>query len=396
MKNKLVVYGGTLVAAAALAATVVVQVAPARGASTISAPDRNEMLLDAIVTGGTYALITPSSIEELGDGRAAVTAAAVDWQTVFGGEEWRPVDEGDTVVAATGTPGVWAQAAGVLSAGGNVVLGVTSGGEPGTYSLTFAIDLQPGDPALLGDTAAVHTSDLHAFVQWEGNAFGACSGLPTDCVKDFLIAWNAEANASPPSVDSPAGPISLSFARYYDQLVNGTLSWQQLSPDERSIQDAPEPVRRALSYADVWVYVPDGWKQFADGAVCLRISQGSDGCMHVSSAGAGHLVNLDGWAVVDEAITIEVRPIDSGSPEPMARWDGEVRVGEIPYADVLRTGIVLVTLDPSKAQTSYLGASAAAQLGPLATARAITQAELFQLLDQEPAATPDSCGLTCS
>lgn len=395
MTKKATLYGATLLAVAAVAATITVQIAPASPAAP-SAPERNESLLDGLVTAGTYALVTPADIVAGTEDAGTFRVAAVDWQTVFGGEEWRPVDQGDTVVAVTGNPGVWTQAAGVASAGGNLLLGLTSGGEPGTYSVTFAIDLKPGDPAFLGDAGAVHSPELHAFLQWEGNAFGACSGLPTDCVKDFLIAWNAEAHANPPSVDSPAGPISLSFARYWEQIVNGTVSWQQLSPDRRSIQDAPEPIRRALSYADVWVYVPDEWKQFADGAVCLRISQGSDGCMHVTSAGAGHLVNLDGWAVVDEAITIEVRPIDDGSAEPMARWDGQVRIGEIPYTDVLRTGIVLVTLDPSKAPTSYLTATAAAQAGPLATAKAITQAELFQLLDQEPAASPDACGLTCS
>src|SRR5688500_17846571 len=176
MTKRKTLYGTALVAVAALAATLTVQMAPANPALSRTFQE-NEVLLDGLVTGGTYALVTPSELTAQSEEVGVFRVAAVDWQTVFGGEEWRPVDQGDTVVAVTGTPGVWAQAAGVASAGGNLVLGLSSGGEPGTYSLPFAIDLEPGDPQVLGDTGVVHTPDLHAFLQWEGNAFGACSGL---------------------------------------------------------------------------------------------------------------------------------------------------------------------------------------------------------------------------
>lgn len=292
---------------------------------------KDMMLVDSLLTNNE-AIVTVSSITPLpstaeGD-PALVQVDQVVWQSniPFPSDEWTPINNGALILAINNGSSVWTQAAGALTAGGEVALGFTSSGYPSSYSLNFAFYAGPGNPRLIDPLPQVYTPQLQAFVGKYENLFGPsyCNFYTPKCWMDFVYDWNVEVHAQPPSGESPLGPIQLSFERFAVEVLfpDPQFSWYQASPQNRNMHDAPPEVQATLTYSEVWVEVPDSWKAYTDGALCLRVSEGSNGCFHMNSLNSGHLVDLIGWAVVDEPMTIEARPIDvpdpAASPSPTA------------------------------------------------------------------------------
>lgn len=118
--------------------------------------------------------------------------------------------------------------------------------------------------------------------------------------------------------------------------------------------------------------------------------------MHVNSSGEGHLVPMDGWRIPGEAIRVEARPLDDSWDAEVADYSGGIEIGQIAPEIAKLTDIVLLELDPTGPPASFDALRAAGQPAtPLVTSRAISIADLQDLLAREPQGVLTECGTEC-
>lgn len=271
-----------------------------------------------------------------------------------------------------------------------MVVGIIDAWPDGAYQAGFALNPDPESPTFVGRSpfAERDTGQFRMFLNWEGNPLRSSNPV------EFLVTWNAEVDA-PESLYPLSGPISISWDRFWDRLVGedfpmpGSVEWWANTPPQCcSLMDAPDGVLDPLPFGEVWVRVPDSWRGLVDGALCLRISFGSTGCigLHVRQPSIPqpiwpYLYLDEVYAVPGESIQINVSRIRDGA---ISRVD-EVTIGLIPFTTFIQTSNVLVELDASFSRQSYQDVVANPLRSNLATTRSMSSAEEETLLAERAA-----------
>lgn len=344
------------------------------------------------------ALVQVSSITPLGPHDVVPSMQSVEvrvrdvlWQTGFPTGSITalfPILPGTSVLV--GERELWIEAGEVLTAGGQVVIGIVDAWPNGAYQVGYAIDANPEAPIFLGPSpfAERDTGQFRMFLDWEGNPLQSASPV------ELLVTWNAEM-AAPPAVFPSSGPISLSWSRFWDSLTGedfpmpGTAQWWANAPPQcRSLLDAPPGVLDALPVGEVFVRVPESWRGLLDAVLCPRMSLGSMGC-------AGLAVDAT-WPYLyfDEIYAVPGEPIHLGIALEKAgaiSWVDRVVIGVIPFPTFSETGSMLVELDSSFSPGAYEDVVGYPETLSLATVRSISPQESEVLLSGMPQANRIDC-----
>ncbi len=272
----------------------------------------------------------------------------------------------------------------LLSASGaEILVGLGERREDGMWSTRFAIVLAGAGATVLGASpfAERQTAILETFRTWDGNPRSGASA------RDLIVSWNEEAARG-------GGPIQEAWERFVERIVlqrgayprPGTPEWWAAAPPMcRSILDAPEDVRRALTFGTVWVRVPAAWSEVRDAALCLQTSVGSGGCQTFPRSGTPPYVRFqEAAAVPGEPVDVRVaRLVEEGA----VSWVERRTVARIPYRVFTETAIVLVDLAATGATMSSYEDLALATDPDAAPVRALRPREEEGLLSPEP--SPD-------
>lgn len=305
---------------------------------------------------------------------ATVRVREVDW------------DAGKTSGIAPGDE-LWLGApAELLSTGAaEILLGLGERRADGLWSVRFAVAPSGQGATVIGPSpfAERQTAILEAFRTSEDNPASGASA------RDLILAWNEE-------VARGGGPIQVAWERFVEEVVlghvpdpaPGTRAWWEAAPPTcRSVLDAPEDVRRSLSFGTVWVRVPAAWVGVSDAALCLQISLGSVGCSVLPRSAAWPYVRFDeAYAAPGEPVDIRVAHlVEDGA----VSWVERRTVARIPYRAFTETGISLVDLAATGAtMTSYADLALGADPDRVPI-QALGPVQEEKLLLDAPQASPD-------
>lgn len=287
----------------------------------------------------------------------------------------------------TETPGaeLWVGAPAELSsvdvAGREILIGLGERRADGSWSTRFVIDADGPGGAFIGPSpfAERQTAILEMFRTWEESPAAGTTA------RELILAWNEEAATG-------GGPISAAWSRFVDRVVlqrtdhprPGSRAWWDAAPPMcRSVLDAPEDVRRSLTFGTVWVRVPETWATVEDAALCLQISIGSAGCSTLASSDGWSYVRFDeAYAVPGEPVEIRIAHlVEDGAVSWVERWT----VARIPYDRFTATGVVLVDLaDTGVTMTRYADLTLGTEPGRVPV-EALTLTQEDELLLRAPA-----------
>lgn len=328
-------------------------------------------------------IVIPDSIQPADAGTyplvEGVAAAIVGVRELF----W---DAGGARAAVTPGEELWVGApAELLSAtGGEILLGLGERRSDGLWSTRFAVALSGPSGAFIGPSpfAERQTRILEAFRTWKANPVSGATA------RDLILAWNREATEGD-------GPIQAAWERFVDEVVlqrtaypaAGTPAWWHAAPPMcRSVLDAPEDIRRRLTFGTVWVRVPADWAVVRDAVLCLQTSIGSGGCSTLPRADGFPYVRFEeAYAVPGEPLEVRVAHLLEGQA---VSWVERRTVARIPYDAFTRTGVVLVDLSRAGISMTRYEDLAVSTDPDLVPVEALGLAEEEGLLLQAPTPPP--------
>ncbi|MEX0984381.1 MAG: hypothetical protein WD096_04965 [Actinomycetota bacterium] len=240
------------------------------------------------------------SIGEVDGDSARKVDASVVWPDAGTADELRKAFEGSATMD-TFTSVWWTQARERLANGDSIYVGGSSVGPDGSVNISWAITASGN---VLGDTpyAERATLMLRSFVE---------EFRPDASSIDVMVDWNQELSNGGSSKTQRAWDSFLEAELATPAPAFGTRQWwDAVSPDCRSVVDAPPEILSDLETTNVSFDLPEEWLDVKGLAICLSSELGSLGCTDTQ----GDRGALLGDALVgpNQELTVSIADSSSG------------------------------------------------------------------------------------